>query len=393
MSKAWLTTFAAMIALGIIFGASYSFGAFFSALAATFQAQRADVSLMFGLAGFLYFILGAAGGIAAVRLGPRLVASCGMILLGLGAMAASQAETLQQIYWTYGLGIGLGVALVYTPVMGAVPPWFTTKRSLASGIASAGIGLGTLLIPPLVSLGIARWDWRTSMLSLGLMAMLIGLAATSQIRMPHQTAGGNQVPSGMNLQEAMRSKAFWLLFGICAIAGPSLFFPFAHLIQFARDQGVEEVRAVSTIGLIGVGSIAGRFLIGFFADRYGRLVSMGASNAMLAASLFIWLCDPGWMGLALFALWFGIAYGSVVALFPPICMDFFGARAVTGILGLVYSGAGLGNLLGPVGAGALFDRYGNYDFAVGIAIGCEMLAVFLCFLLWQWRRDTKPVLY
>ncbi|MFM9040590.1 MAG: MFS transporter, partial [Betaproteobacteria bacterium] len=186
MSTGWIVTFASMLALGIIFGASYSFGAFFAVLSDSFQAQRADISLMFGLAGFLYFVAGAAGGIAAVRLGPRLVASCGMVFIGLGAIAASRAETLQEIYWTYGLGIGLGIALVYTPVMGAVPPWFTKHRSLASGVASAGIGLGTLIIPPLVSLGISHLAWRETMFYLGLGSMLLGLIATSQIRMPHQ---------------------------------------------------------------------------------------------------------------------------------------------------------------------------------------------------------------
>jgi MFS family permease len=134
-------------------------------------------------------------------------------------------------------------------------------------------------------------------------------------------------------------------------------------------------------------------LIGFFADRYGRLVTMGASNAMLACSLLIWFLDPGWLGLATFALWFGLAYGSVVALFPPICMDFFGARAVTGILGLVYSGAGIGNLIGPVGAGALFDRYGNYHLAVVIAVICASAAVWLCFLLARWKHDRQPAMY
>lgn len=393
MSRGWAVTFAAMVALGIIFGTSYSFGAFFAVLSETFQAQRADISLMFGLSGFLYFIAGAAGGIAAVRFGPRIVSSCGMVTLGLGAMLASRAETIHEIYWSYGLGIGFGVALVYTPVMGAVPPWFTTRRSLASGIASAGIGLGTLLIPPLVSFGISALQWRETMFYLGLGAMLLGLLATSQISMPQQNTGMPQSVSGLSLAQAIRSRAFWLLFGICAVAGPSLFFPFAHVIQFARDQGVAEVQAVSTIGFIGLGSIGGRFLIGFFADRYGRLVTMGASNAMLACSLLIWFLDPGWLGLATFALWFGLAYGSVVALFPPICMDFFGARAVTGILGLVYSGAGLGNLLGPVGAGALFDRYGNYHLAVTIAVFCAFIAVMLCFLLARWQLDTKPVMY
>ena len=69
MSKGWLVTCASMLSLGIIFGTSYSFGAFFAALSESFQAKRADISLVFGLAGFLYFIAGAGGGIAAVQLG------------------------------------------------------------------------------------------------------------------------------------------------------------------------------------------------------------------------------------------------------------------------------------------------------------------------------------
>ncbi|NDC70301.1 MAG: MFS transporter [Betaproteobacteria bacterium] len=388
-----MVTFSSMIALAVIFGTSYSFGAFFSALSETFSAQRADIAMMFGLAGFLYFAAGAAAGIAAVKFGPRLVSTLGMLLLGFGAMSASQADSIQQIYWSYGLGIGLGVALVYTPVMGAVPPWFTSQRSLASGLASAGIGIGTLVVPPLVSLGIEQWQWRDTMFYLGCGSMVVGLAASSQIGMPDQekTQAGHR--NGLSLAEALRSKPFWLLFGICAIAGPSLFFPFAHLIQFARDQGIAEVQAASTIGFIGIGSIAGRFFIGFFADRYGRLATMGASNAMLAGSLLLWFSDPGWIGLCLFALWFGIAYGSVVALFPPLCMDFFGARSVTGVLGLVYSGAGIGNLLGPVGAGALFDRYGNYHASVAIAIACALIAVLLSLAMMRWKRIHQPTMY
>ncbi|NCW00336.1 MAG: MFS transporter, partial [Betaproteobacteria bacterium] len=178
-----MVTFSSMIALAVIFGTSYSFGAFFSALSETFSAQRADIAMMFGLAGFLYFVAGAAAGIAAVKFGPRLVSTLGMLLLGFGAMSASQADSIQQIYWSYGLGIGLGVALVYTPVMGAVPPWFTSQRSLASGLASAGIGIGTLVVPPLVSLGIEQWQWRDTMFYLGCGSMLVGLAASSQIGM------------------------------------------------------------------------------------------------------------------------------------------------------------------------------------------------------------------
>jgi len=61
-----------------------------------------------------------------------------------------------------------------------------------------------------------------------------------------------------------------------------------------------------------------------------------------------------------FALWFGLSYGGIVSLLPAICMDLFGARAVSSIVGALYTGAAFGNLLGPVLAGAVFDRSGSY---------------------------------
>ena len=62
----------------------------------------------------------------------------------------------------------------------------------------------------------------------------------------------------------------------------------------------------------------------------------------------------------MFSLWLGLSYGGIVSLLPAICMDLFGARAVASILGTLYTGAALGNLLGPVAAGAVFDRAGSY---------------------------------
>ncbi len=76
-----------------------------------------------------------------------------------------------------------------------------------------------------------------------------------------------------------------------------------------------------------------------------------------------------------FALWFGLSYGGIVSLLPAICMDLFGARAVSGVIGALYSGAGIGNLLGPVMAGAVFDRTGNYLMVMWGCMALSALAV------------------
>ena len=69
----WVVVWATFVALGVIFGVAYSFAAFFEPFVSEFRAQRADVSLVFGLCGLIYFALGAFGGMLSDRLGPRLV--------------------------------------------------------------------------------------------------------------------------------------------------------------------------------------------------------------------------------------------------------------------------------------------------------------------------------
>ena len=133
---AWVVVWATFVALAVIFGVSYSFAAFFAAFAAEFDAQRADVSLVFGLSGGVYFVFGAGGGMLADRFGPRLVTSAGMVLIAAGLLLGSAAQGMSTVYAAYGVGVGLGIALVYTPSIGCVQPWFKQRRGLAAGLAT-----------------------------------------------------------------------------------------------------------------------------------------------------------------------------------------------------------------------------------------------------------------
>lgn len=139
-----------------------------------------------------------------------------------------------------------------------------------------------------------------------------------------------------------------------------MFTPFAHVSALARDLGLDEPRAVGLVGLIGIGSLVGRFAIGALADRIGRTLTLVIAQVAMGAACLLWQAAGGYAALAMFALWFGLSYGSIVSLLPALCMDLFGARAVAGILGTLYTGAAAGNLLGPVLADAVFDATASY---------------------------------
>jgi len=387
--RAWVVVWATFVCLAVIFGVSYSFAAFFENFAKEFAAQRADVSWIFGLCGLVYFVLGAGGGMLADRWGPRMVCMTGMVFIAMGLFLTSLAQSLTTVYLSYGLLVGLGIAFVYTPSIACVQPWFNKRRGLASGIASAGVGAGTLVLPVVVSYLLIEVNWREALQMMSAGVLLIGLTAGFLLKRAPNLSGNKsgQLP-GLTLSATLKTPSFkWLYMGTL-LGAPVMFVPFAHISAAARDAGVPDAQAVGLVGLIGIGSLVGRFAIGWLADRMGRIKTLMLMQGLMGLSYLVWAGaqDP-WM-FAVFALWFGLSYGSIVSLLPAICMDLFGGRAVSAIIGTLYTGAALGNLLGPVLAGQVFDMTQSYALVIWITLGISALATYSC-----WRILKYPKLF
>jgi len=311
----------------------------------------------------------------------------GMVLIALGLFLTSQAQSLGSIYFSYGILVGLGIAFVYTPSIASVQPWFKARRGLASGIASSGVGAGTLVLPLVVSLLLTHMDWRESLRVMALGVLILGVSAAFLLEKAPAIEGGVKgVLEGLTLSEALKTPAFrWLYMGTL-LGAPVMFIPFAHISAAARDAGMAEAQAVGLVGIIGIGSLVGRFAIGWLADRVGRIQTLMLMQFLMGASYLLWaMADQGWM-FAVFSLWFGLSYGSIVSLLPAICMDLFGGRAVSAIIGTLYTGAALGNLLGPVGAGRVFDLSNSYTGVISLALLISALATLSC---WRILRHAS----
>ena len=164
----WIVVACVGVILFVAFGSAYSFTTFFNSLQDEFDISRGLTSIVFAIAGFLYFSLGAVSGQIADRIGSKRVITFGVIVIGVGLLLASRATTIWHIYAIYGLGIGIGVGFAYVPAIGVVQHWFTRRRGLASGFAVMGIGLGTLAMPGISALLIHWSDWRTAYLIMSL---------------------------------------------------------------------------------------------------------------------------------------------------------------------------------------------------------------------------------
>jgi len=395
----WWVVAAAFALTFLGFGSAYTFSAFIEQLQHDFGASRGSVSLVFSLAGFLYFGLGIVSGPLADRFGSRPLALIGMILLGVGLGLASAAQNLVEVYLAYGLGVGLGCGCAYVPAIGAVQRWFVRRRGLASGLAVAGIGVGTLVMPPLASVLIGALGWRGAYVALGALALILG--GGMALLLENDPSGRGLNPDGdeqaaqsaqtggTSVGDAIRSRRFVSLYIACLICSFGVFVPFVHLVPFARDHGIGSSMAALLLGVVGLGSTVGRFFLGTIADRMGRERSLVMMFVGMAASLSIWALSAGAWSLAIFALVYGVFYGGWVAVLPTVVMDRFGGRNVSGIIGVLYTSVAFGTLIGPSAAGFVFDLSHSYELPIVAAAATSVLAALIVAL--TPRATSSPV--
>jgi MFS family permease len=150
--RGWLVVFGAFLIQVVGFGAIYSSAAFAPEIAASLNLDRsiADLVMVLSLGGS--FLVSAMSGSLADRFGPRFLAAFGMMLVASGLATAALAQNTLTLFLGYGLLVGLGVGLANVPGIAAVQRWFLVKRGLAAGLAAAGMGVGTVLVPILKDL-------------------------------------------------------------------------------------------------------------------------------------------------------------------------------------------------------------------------------------------------
>lgn len=371
----WWVVAGAFLCMLTGFAMVYSFAAFFSPLETEFGAQRGETSLVFSIAAFLYFSLGSVAGSIADRMGPRAVVAGGLLLVATGLVVASQANGLLAVYLGYGLGVGVGVGLSYVPSVAAVQRWFQRGRGTASGIAVAGIGVGTLIGAPLAHELIARIGWRPTYLVLAALTVLgaivsaalvrrgpehYGLAPDGDLPASHDAAAA----AGLSLRQALRTGPFWSIYVGAFLMSFGLFVPFVHIVPYARDAGLGEGFGVLLIALLGVGSTVGRFLFASLTTWLGRRRSFAMMYVGAGLMLILWSQSTSRPALIVFALVFGAFYGGFVAIAPSLAADYFGSRSLGAVIGTLYSGVGIGALFGSPVAGFAYDFFGSYGGAI-----------------------------
>lgn len=390
----YIVVVAAFLIMVIVMGTMYSFGVFFKPLSTELGWTRAATSGAYSLFMVLHSFLSIIAGRLNDRFGPRIILTGCSLFLGLGYLLMSQISAIWQLYLFYGVIVAMGTSGGYVPLASTVARWFVKRRGLMTGITVSGIGIGTMIMPPVANWLISSYGWRTCYIIIGiLVSVLIILAAQFLRRDPGQigqvpydeeevdTSHLNLADGGFSLREAIRLRQFWMLCAMLLCFGVSVQVIMVHIVPHATDLAISPASAANILAIIGGVSVTGRIIMGSVGDRIGSKPAITICFIMMLVAL-LWLLATKelWM-FYLFAVIFGFAYGGWAALLSLIVAELFGLSSLGVILGAVISVMAVGEAAGPALAGGIFDITNSYQLAFLICAALSIIAIMLALLL------------
>ncbi len=311
------------------------------------------------------------------KVGPRLVAFLGGILVGLGYILASfVGQTFTAQLLTIGVIAGAGIGLAYVCPITVGIQWFPEKKGMITGLAVAGFGFGALLWVKLAG------PWANLIKTHGvlgtyriygvifLVAVVIGsiwMVKPKEYADAAKGAKGAGLPTGILPGQMLRTPQFyiiWLTFAVGGMAGLMVIGIIAPASSRTRSpRPAWRPRRRSSIAGTAMGvffAIAnglGRLVWGSISDKLGRKTSviiMSAIQGVMMLVFYFVLSSSEWplyFGAALI----GFNFGGNFALFPALTADVFGAVTVGRNYGWVFTSYGVGGIVGPLMAGVFKD--------------------------------------
>jgi MFS family permease len=351
-----------------------------------------QASGFFSITSLVYYAVGAFAGRAADRLGPRIVVTAGALILGLGLCLTALGDNIWFGYVTFGLGVGIGGACCFVPTLAVVGHWFQKHRNAALGMAAAGTGAGTMVVPLVAAALIHDFGWRQTDLVFGAAAVAILLGCAALVRSPPTMPGSSIM--ARSPRDLFWSRDFVLLYLSWLLATMALFVPLVFLPTFAREHGASEIAAAALLSLFGGTSILGRLMLGPIGDRIGVLPLFKTTVLLMAISYAVWLLWRSYVGLAVFAAALGANYGTRIAAVPAVLIELFGVDDLSTKLGVFFTATGPAALLGPMLAGMAVEWSGGYAAGILFALATGLLG-FLAILpvrskFFGGRRSDQP---
>jgi len=336
------------------------------------------------------------------RYGVRVILTVSVLALGISTFSLAWATVPIVFYLAFGMSRVLFSSSLQIGPSVVISRWFVRRRGRATGILFLSHSLGMILFPLLAGLVITYWGWQAAWMVLGVIVWVAALGPVALfIRQSPEAMGlapdilqasgdkeSRQVTAPIEepnwtLREARRTPTLWLL----AVATGMLFLMQAgtntHQGAYFIDQGLGVAISALSISFnaafTGIGSLAWGWLVERVPVRY----CYAAVALVMVVSLFIFpSVTTVWQALLAASL-FGVSVGGILVVPAVAYANYFGRRSIGVIRGVTEPFVSLGQAIGAIFSGLVFDISGSYHFAF-ITLGLVGIATIGLILL------TKP---
>ncbi len=401
----WRVTFAGM-GINLALGVLYSWSVISKGIPAEWGWSESDKSWPYAIACLVFAIIMVPAGRMQDKIGPRIVASIGGLLVGIGLIIASQ--TTSPLGYMLGFGVlgGAGIGFGYASATPPAVKWFAAaKTGLIAGIVVAGFGLASVYAAPLTTWLIATWSLGTAVMILGIAFLIVVIALAQLLKTPpkgyvpagSKPAGSTAVGSKKEdflPKEMLGTVQFYMLWFMYVCGAGAGLMIISKMTKIADKQAGISLGFI-LVAVLALGNGAGRIVAGILSDKIGRKATMFICFVMQAV-LFI-LLSLTVKGsilakapiLAFVSALIGASYGANLALFPSVTKDYYGLKSFGMNYGFVFTAWGVGGFILPLLAGKLYDKYQTFDYAYYIASVLLILAAITVFFVKPPHRTVE----
>ncbi|MBQ7937194.1 MAG: OFA family MFS transporter [Oscillospiraceae bacterium] len=395
--KRWIIL-AASCLINLCIGSLYAWSVFATPMAAYLTSvtgsEVAGLAIIFTIANAVGPITMISGGFINDKIGPKWVIFIGGILFGLGMIVSGFAKSVGMLLLTYGLGVGLGVGMVYGCTVSNSVKFFPDKRGLVGGIATASYGSSSVIIPIVANALIDNFDVTTAFKILGAAMLVIICVSAFFIQTcpkdfkpegwnPPAPKAGAKAPVDKDWKAMLKDPIFYVMILMLLCGAFSGLMVTSQASPVAQNMiGMTAAQAAVVVSVLAIFNTLGRILAGFISDKIGSvntILGVFLVSALGLGLLFI----SGEGSVATFYIGVcivGLCFGSIMGIYPGFTASQFGGRNNSVNYGIMFIGFAAAGYFGPTIMSKIYASAGAYQTAFLAAMALAIAGAVLSFI-------------
>uniref|UniRef100_A0A8B9M1M3 Solute carrier family 16 member 1 n=1 Tax=Astyanax mexicanus TaxID=7994 RepID=A0A8B9M1M3_ASTMX len=400
----WAVVFGSFISIGFSYAFPKSLTIYFKEIQEYFSISYSEIAWVSSIMLATMYAGGPVSSILVNRYGSRPVVMVGGLLVGVGMVAASFGTTIMHLYICVGVIGGIGLAFNLQPALTIIGKYFLVKRPIANGLAMAGSPVFLSTLAPLNQFLFDTFGWQGSFFILG--AIVLNCCVAGALMRPINVKAKPQQPKRGGCAARVNQFIDLSLFKhrgylIYLVANVGMFFgffaPVVFLAPYAKHQGIDEYSAAFLLSIFALVDMVARPGTGLVANTKWirpRIQYFFSFSVMYNGVCHLMLpMLPGYTGLVVYAVVFGLAFGMVCALLFEVLMDLVGAQRFSSAVGLATIIECCPVLLGPPISGALVDVFMDYKYmyyACGVMMLVPGIFLFIMnYFNYRWQEQEE----